>query len=562
MQDDERRRVAALREYRILDAPADAEVEAVVRLAAAIAGVPTATLNLLDDRRQHQHSTVGFEAADCAREDSMCHVRFAEKSFVHLPDATLEPEYADGPFVSGELGSIRFYAAAPLITPAGHSLGTLCVFDGAPRSLDEEQIARLEDLAGIVVGLFERRREARRSEALAAESQEQHLLFELTMRELELRQEFTDAVLDTIDVGVVASDARGRLTMSNRAARDLHGLDADDSVEPSEHAERYSLFDADGITLLKPEQVPLHRALHEGRVDAVEMVVAPPGRRPATVLASGRALHRHDGSLLGAVAVLSDVTAARAHQAAIEATSAQLTRRTAELERSNRDLEQFAAITSHDLASPLTVVGGYVEMVRDIYAGSLDEQALDWLTTAHNGVHRMKGLIGALLTYARAGGAVCEREVTDSREVFDQAVVDLRTSVKDAAARVTAPAALPVLFCDPTLLRQLLQNLIGNSIKYRHPERPCRVVVTAAATDDGWEFAVADNGRGIPAERREDVFGMFSMVRPGERTGHGIGLATCQRIVERHGGRIWVDPAPATGTVVRFTLPQRTQPRD
>ncbi|GAB7190996.1 hypothetical protein NUM3379_17030 [Kineococcus sp. NUM-3379] len=561
MDDTERQRVRALEEYRLLGAPADAEVEAVVRLAATVAGVPTATLNLLDADRQCQLVTVGFEGGTTPRRDSMCTVRLAAGRFVHVPDATAEADFAGNPWVTGELAAIRFYAAAPLLTPAGHVIGTLCVFDTAPRELSPEQVARLEDLALVAVGLFERRRQARHNEQLAAETEEQRLLAQITMQEMELRQQFTDAVLDTIDVGVVAADASGRLTMFNRAARDMHGLDADPTADPGEHAERYALFEPDGVTLLKRERLPLQRALGGEHVRAAEMVLAPAGRPAVTVVASGRALYGEDGAVMGAVAAMTDVTADREHLAAMQVASAQLARRTTELERSNRDLEQFAAVASHDLASPLSVVSGYVELVRDVYGGDLDEQAVEWLDTALSGVGRMKDLIGALLSYARAGGATCAREAVDLREVFGHAVLDLRAAVKEAGARVSAPGDLPVLHGDATLLRQLLQNLVGNSLKYRSPERPCRVVVTAEPTADGWEVAVADNGRGIPPGHREDVFGMFTMVEPGRRTGHGIGLATCQRIVERHGGRIWVDPAVREGTTVRFTLPQRQVPR-
>ena len=562
MQVQERERLRALSEYRLADVAADPGLRAVVRLAATLAGVPCAALNLVDGSSQHMAVTVGLQGGEDGLDDALCGVRLAERTVVHVPDASLDPAYAASPFVTGERATARLYASAPLVTPRGDLVGTLCVADPAPGRLSAAQLAGLEDLAGVAVGLLERRRLERRAEVLEADAQEQQLLFEYAVRELELRQEFTDAVLDTVDVGVAACDPRGRLTLFNRAARHLHGLDADPSVEPSAHAEHYALFAPDGATVLKPEQVPLHRALHEGRIAGAELVVAPAGRAPTSVVASGRALRRDDGTLLGAVVALTDVTAERAHRAAVEAASAQLARRTAELERSNRDLEQFAAVAGHDLASPLSVVGGYVEMVSELHGGALDEQARQWLGTALQGVERMKGLIGALLGYARAGGTTCRRDLVDAREVLDHVVVDLRTAVVEASARVVAPGGLPVLHCDPVLLRQLLQNLVGNALKYRSPERTCRVVVTATAVEEGWELAVADNGIGIPPERREEVFGMFAVLGGHERTGHGIGLATCQRIVERHGGRIWVDPSPAVGTTVRFTLPQRRALRD
>ncbi|GAA4960616.1 ATP-binding protein [Kineococcus glutinatus] len=237
--------------------------------------------------------------------------------------------------------------------------------------------------------------------------------------------------------------------------------------------------------------------------------------------------------------------------------SAELAERSAELERSNAELAQFAGVASHDLNSPLTVIAGYVEMLGEVYGEALGEQGRDWVATALKGTTRMKELIEALLAYSGAGSARCRRERTDLRTVFDQAVLDLQAAIGAAGAQVRA-TSLPVLHGDPVLLRQLLQNLIANAVKYRSPQRPCQVGVSATPGADGWAVAVADNGIGIPPEQREAVFAMFAQVDPTARSGHGIGLATCQRIVERHGGRIWVEETPGGGTTVRFTLPQRT----
>lgn len=183
---DEGLRLAALREYRLLDGPADAELAAVVRVAAAVAGVPTATVNLLEADRQCQLVTTGFEGRDSPWQDSLCESALQSGAFVHVPDARLDPRFAGNPWVTGALAEVRLYAAAPLVTPGGHVLGTLCVFDSRPGELSAEQVARLEDLA-VVVALFERRREARATLHLAAEADEQRTLAELTLVELESR---------------------------------------------------------------------------------------------------------------------------------------------------------------------------------------------------------------------------------------------------------------------------------------------------------------------------------------------------------------------------------------
>ncbi|GAA3341125.1 hypothetical protein GCM10020358_31300 [Amorphoplanes nipponensis] len=534
MSRDERQRLAALHEYRVLDAPAGDELQAVVRVAAMVAGVPTATLNLIDEHRQCQLTTAGFAGGDSARADSMCAVRFLDGEFVYVRDASADPTYRDNPWVTGVLAGVRFYASAPLVTPQGHALGTLCVFDSAPRDLTAEQIARLKDLAGVVLALFERRRQSRINAELAAEA--------------EARQRFTDTVLDTIDVAVVAADRSGRLTVFNRTAREWHGLDADPSIEPRDFAVRYRLFRTDGVTPLPSREVPLLRALHDGAVHDVEMILRPEGRDPRHVVAGGRALTAADGTPLGAVVAMSDVTSDRAQRRAVELAHA-------ELLRSNTELEQFAAVVSHDLAAPLSVVSGYLELLGEQDAPALDERARTWIGTTLQAVARMQALIDALLTYARAGSGPCRREDADLGEVVDQVLTDLHDRIRASGATVHLAPPHATLVCDPTLLRQLLQNLIGNALKYRDPARACRVEVAAHRQPGQWIVTISDNGIGIPADQRRRVFEMFARVEPGAQAGHGVGLSTCQRIVARHGGRIWIDDAPGGGTAVSFSLP-------
>jgi signal transduction histidine kinase len=557
---EESRRLSALRDYRLLDGPADDELTTLVRIAATVAGVPTATLNLIDERRQCQLTTVGFPGADSPREDSMCAQHFEAGEIVHVPDARADPRFADNPWVTGVHARVRFYASAPLVTADGHALGSLCAFHSEPHVLGDEQLARLKDLADLALALFERRRQARTNAHLAAQAEEQLALNEMTLRELEARQAFTDALLDTIDVGIATADETGRLTLFNRAARDLLGLDADARINPDDHAERYSVFAADGVTRLPIERMPLQLALRTGRTSGQEIVIAPPDRPAVTAVCSGRALAGADGSVLGAVVAMTDVTADRTHQRALEVALARLEEReeqldhlVAELRRSNSDLENFAAVASHDLSSPLTVVAGYLELLQDEHGHALDEQATTWLDTALTSVMRMKGLIGSLLSFASAGSPHL-REHADTQELAEHALLDLRSAV-EAAGAVVSIRGLPYVDADPTLVRQLLQNLIGNAVKYRRTDRRCRIDVSARRSGEVWELSVADNGTGIAAADRGRVFEMFARVDGVTPSGQGIGLATCARIVAHHGGHIWIDATPGGGTTVRFTLP-------
>ncbi|WP_433795144.1 sensor histidine kinase [Actinoplanes sp. CA-252034] len=531
LSERERLRLAALHEYRLLDAPAGDELEAVVRVAATVARVPHATLNLIDENRQCQLTTVGFDGADSDRADSMCAVRFESGHFTYLPDARLDPDYRNNPWVTGVLSDVRFYASFPLVTPEGHALGSLCVFDTEPGELDDVQIERLKDLAQIILALFERRRQARINAELAALAEE--------------RQRWTDTLLETIDVAVVAADQNGQVTLFNRAAREWHGLD--DAVG------RYELFETDGRTPLPPERTPLRRALREGTVKDVEMIIKRPGREPLQVSVSGRSLIGPGGVAQGAVVAMNDVTSARAQQRVIEEARRELAAANADLRRSNADLSNFAGAVSHDLVAPLTSVGGYLELIGD----EVDGRPAQWAESASRAVTRMRDLIRSLLGYAQAGSAPVRRVTADLAELFEQVRVDLRPAAEAAGATVEAGGPLPCVDGDPVLIRQLLQNLIGNAVKYRDPSRACRVTVTAEHGPAGWTVAVADNGLGIPPEQRHRVFEMFTRLGIGAAGGHGIGLSTCWRIVERHGGDIRVDESPGGGTTVLFTLPER-----
>jgi PAS domain S-box-containing protein len=538
---DERevRRLAALHEYRLLDTPAGDELEAVVRVAATVAGVPTATLNLIDEHRQCQLTTVGFRGGDSARADSMCAIRFETGEFTYVPDAGADPTYRTNPWVTGIHANVRFYASAPLITPDGYALGSLCVFHDRPATLSDEQIARLKDLAQVIVALFERRRQARINAELAAIS--------------DARQRWTDTLLETIDVAVVACDRDGRLTLFNRAAREWHGLDADPTVEPQDYSGHYALFEIDGETPLTPDRVPLMRALRDGSVSNAEIIIRRRTGDAVHVTASGRALIAPDGTPLGAVIAMNDVTTDRAQQRVIESARRDLATANEELRRSNADLTNFAGAVSHDLVAPLGAVGGYLELLEDV----VDGPPRDWVDAASRAVTRMRDLIGSLLRYAQAGSAPVRRVTVRLGDIFASAVADLHAEIIAAGASVTAPEVLPEISSDPVLARQLLQNLIANAIKYRHPDRLPRVEVTAAREGSGWAITVTDNGVGIPPDQRDRVFDMFTRLEGTSASGHGIGLSSCLRIVDRHGGTIRVAENPAGGTRVIFTLPDQ-----
>lgn len=254
---------------------------------------------------------------------------------------------------------------------------------------------------------------------------------------------------------------------------------------------------------------------------------------------------------LGCVWIVDDITTRKAAELTLRS-------KTAELERSNGELEAFAYVASHDLRQPLRVVNSYLGLLERRLGPTLDAEGREFIGFARDGAQRMDRLIVDLLEYSRVGRRSAPSRPVALGEIARRAVGNLEIAIAESGAEVTIGSGLPTVDGDENELVRLLQNLIGNAVKYHAPDRPPRVTLTVAETDGAWTFAVTDNGIGIAPEHRERVFGIFQRLHSREAfDGTGIGLAVCRKIVERHGGRIWVDAAPEAGSRFVFTLPRR-----
>jgi PAS domain S-box-containing protein len=256
------------------------------------------------------------------------------------------------------------------------------------------------------------------------------------------------------------------------------------------------------------------------------------------------------GTLIGLVGVSHDITERKRQEEEAK-------KNAAELARSNAELEQFAYVASHDLQEPLRAVASCVQLLKKRYEGQLDARADEFIAHAVDGTKRMQALITDLLAYSRVGTHTHPFESVELGEVVDEALTNLTIAVQESGA-VVKHEGLPQVIADGSQLVQVFQNLVGNAIKFRG-ERPPEIRIAAQRGEGEWVLSVADNGIGIEPQYFERIFRVFQRLHTRARyPGTGIGLAICKKIVERHGGRIWIESQPERGSTFFFSLPERS----
>ena len=277
------------------------------------------------------------------------------------------------------------------------------------------------------------------------------------------------------------------------------------------------------------------------------------------VSTSKEALRDENGNIIGTFGISRDITARKRIENA-------LAEKAQELARSNTELEQFAYVASHDLQEPLRMIASYLQLLARRCEDKLDADGREFLAYAVDGAKRMQNLINDFLMLSRVGRQAGSFTWTDCSEALQQALSQLKVAIDDSRASITH-SPLPKLMCDGVQLTQLLQNLIGNAIKFRRPEQPPQIHISAQLSKTApvgvggsvtteWLFAVRDNGIGIEKQYFERIFIIFQRLHAREQyPGTGIGLAVCKKIVERHGGRIWCESEPGHGATFYFTVP-------
>lgn len=369
-------------------------------------------------------------------------------------------------------------------------------------------------------------------------------------REAEHARQDREMILSAPQEGICGLDGDGRITFINPSARRLLGWADDEGVGLALH-DAVHHHRADG-TAYPSCECPMFLTLRDGQPREVTDEVYWRKDGTAFPVEYSVSAIRRDDVTTGVVVVFRDITQRRAIEQALHD-------KTAELERSNTELEQFAYVASHDLREPLRMVTSYMALLERRYGDRLDQDARDFIAFARDGAQRMDRLVLDLLEYSRIGRIAPPKETLTLRQIVDDAVRPLQAQTEAEGGAVRVEDGLddlpPVFGCRDELAR-LVQNLVANALKYHHPDRPPLVTLSARRDGAAVVLSVADNGIGIDPQYFDRIFMIFQRLHTREQyPGTGIGLAICKRVAEQHGGRIWLESTPGQGSTFHVRLP-------
>ncbi|MEO8051654.1 MAG: ATP-binding protein [Acidobacteriota bacterium] len=424
-------------------------------------------------------------------------------------------------------------------SPGRHSLFSLSLADGENKSKRSELMMVAADGTLVPVSISLNRLETGgiHTDCVVINDLTEQRHYESMVKDGELSR----LILDQVAEAIIVIDARGKILRASESAHKLAGRNI-----------LLQHFDAAlqlwGLDRPVDTSRLFSTALAGSGLRSIEVTLRNPGRPIATLLLSTGPLWSGSRDLLGCVVTLTDISDRKKSEEV-------LARQAETLERTNSELMQFAYAVSHDLREPTRIIAMCCQLLENKYQGKLDEQADGLINRTVETAHRLETLLDDLLTYTQTAETPHAADVClDANAVLAQTLNTLDSAITDSGAQIDSDP-LPKLRVDEVHLQQLFQNLMTNSLKYRSEEPP-RIRVSAQREQDMWKLSVADNGIGIDPQYHQQVFGLFKRLHGNKKyAGSGMGLAICQKIVERYGGRLWVESETGKGSQFFFTLP-------
>lgn len=509
---NEAERLQALSEYAILDTAPERAFDDLTSLVARICQVPVAMVSLIDENRQWFKSSVGVAVTEAPRAVSFCAHAILQPGVFVVSDASKDERFADNPMVTSD-PRIRFYAGAPLITPEGHALGTLCVIDRVPRQMSAEQREALRILSHHVVAQLELRRRSREFETLSAQLKN---------------------IFDNLDDLFFSMDAiHGKLLQISPACLKIYGL--------PQQAFRDNIWL--WKELIHPQDAPAVEAdlprLAAGKTMFNEYRIVLPDGKTRWVAATAKPYLDASGNLTRIDGIISDISARK------------------ELEELRDKLTHMIV---HDLKIPLTGISGYLDLLKMTAQKKLDGEELDCLQLARSSVSALVEMIMSLLDVARmeAGSMPLSLSVCDLKDLTRVAFEKLLSLKGKRQFTLEASTDRLSVRVDSDIIVRVITNLVGNAIRYTPDDGI--VLIRLERVDGGRvRLSVSDNGPGIPAQFHERIFEKFGQAPAGKsapKYSTGLGLTFCKLATEAHGGCIGLESEVGKGSTFWFEVPE------
>lgn len=546
---DEEARLAALQQTNLLDTDAEEAFDRITRTAAHAFGVPVALISLVDRNRQWFKSSVGIGISETSRDVSFCAHAILDGDVMVVPDATADPRFSDNPLVTGEPG-IRFYAGAPLVLENGARIGTLCLLDRAPNtSFGAEDQRVLADLAAMAVVEINLRSQASMAQAnVVRERKKKHKAQKLGT--------LLQQAISRSSIGFAVFNADERLVVCNNAYWALFNF-------RDERPETLPTFEELMRRQVEHEMMPEFENRDD---DAKEAWVA---NRMAQFRAGDATITRQVSNT-GWLRV-EQIRLPGGEMLILGTDVSELKQQQEALMLSNTELERFAYVASHDLQEPLRKIRTFTGILNSSEAKTLSVDGRETLGRVMASAERMQTLIQDLLSFSRLQTDDRPLEPVDLGRTLCDVLADMEDRIADTGAVIDA-TDLPVIEADPVQMHQLLQNLVGNALKFSKPDATPEIKVSwqdrpenpgdatrGGVTAQPWcTITIEDNGIGFEAKHSEAIFQAFHRLHGKTAfAGSGIGLAICRRVVDRLHGDIRVESSPGAGAIFTVTLPSR-----